>query len=229
MKEVFKNVYHVGDSGCSVYLVDTKSDDGLVLIDCGMNLNLIKRISKANLDPMNIKHCILTHYHFDHISLCYDLKNYNNKVKFYANDLDADAIEEEGHDRETGAAWAGTTYKPIKLEKRLKGDETLKFGPYEFQCLHTPGHTPGSISILLEIDNNTKILFGQDLHGPIIPGVSNFEDYQKSLKRLLDLNADILCEGHFGIFSPADRVRNYIKRYIELKGDETLKMGSYEL
>ena len=215
MKEIFKNIYHVGDSGCSVYLIDTKSDDGLVLIDCGMNLNLIKRINKANLNPMDIGHCILTHFHFDHIMVCYDLKNYNNKVKFYANDLDSDAIEEEGHDRETGAAWAGGTYKPIKLEKRLKGDETLKFGSYEFQCLHTPGHTPGSISILLEIDNNTKILFGQDLHGPIIPGISNFEDYQNSLKRLLDLNADILCEGHFGIFSPADRVSNYIKRYIE--------------
>ena len=77
--------------------------------------------------------------------------------------------------------------------------------------------------------DNTKILFGQDLHGPIIPGISNFEDYQKSLKRLLDLNADILCEGHFGIFSPADQVRNYIKRYLELKGNENLKMGSYEL
>ena len=30
---------------------------------------------------------------FDHIMACYDLKNYNNKVKFYANDLDANAIE----------------------------------------------------------------------------------------------------------------------------------------
>ena len=75
----------------------------------------------------------------------------------------------------------------------MKGDfELLEFGVYKFQCLHTPGHTPGSISILLEIeDNKKKILFGQDLHGPIIPGVSNFEDYQKSLRKLLDLNADI--------------------------------------
>ena len=38
MKEVFKNIYHVGDSGCSVYLIDTKSEDGLVLIDCGINV-----------------------------------------------------------------------------------------------------------------------------------------------------------------------------------------------
>ena len=215
MREIVKNIYHVGDSGCSVYLIDTQSDDGLVLIDCGMNLNMIKRISKVGLNPMDIKHCILTHFHIDHIGACHSLENFNKKVKFYAHELDADAIEQEGHDHKTAAKWYGVDYTPVKLEKRLKGDtEILKFGPYEFQCIHTPGHTPGSLVVLIEV-NNTKILFGQDIHGPIIPGVSNFEDYQKSLKKILDLNSDILCEGHFGIFQPAERVQRYIKGYIE--------------
>ena len=99
----------------------------------------------------------------------------------------------------------------------MTGDhETLKFGDYEFQCIHTPGHTPGSISILLEIEErNIKILFGQDVHGPIIPGISNYKDYQTSLQKLFDLKADILCEGHFGIFQPASEVQQYIKRYID--------------
>lgn len=214
MKEIFKNIYHIGNSGCSVYLVDTQSDDGLVLIDCGMDLSLIKKISKSGLNPMDIKHCIITHFHIDHIAACYDLQQFNKKVRFYAHDLDADAIEERGHDRKTAASWYGVNYKPVKLEKKLKGDlEILKFGKYEFKCIHTPGHTPGSLSILLELDK--KILFGQDIHGPIIPGVSNFEDYQDSLKKLLDLEADILCEGHFGIFQPANEVKRYIKQYIE--------------
>jgi len=214
MKEVFKDIYHIGNSGCSVYLIDTKSDDGLVLIDCGMNLSLIKKISKIGLNPMDIKHCILTHFHIDHIAACYDLKQYNEKVKFYAHNLDADAIEERGHDKETAASWYGViNYKPVKLEKRLKGDlEILKFGAYEFKCFHTPGHTPGSLAILLELEK--KILFGQDIHGPIIPGVSDFEDYQNSLKKLLDLEVDILCEGHFGIFQE-DEVKRFIKQYIE--------------
>ena len=65
MKEIVKNVYHVGDSGCSVYLVNTNSKEGLVLIDCGMSLDMIKKISKLNLNPKNIKHSILTHFHID--------------------------------------------------------------------------------------------------------------------------------------------------------------------
>ena len=216
MKEVYKNIYHVGDSGCSVYLIDTNSKDGLLLIDCGMSLQLIKKINKFNLNPMDIKHCIITHFHIDHICACYDLKMFNKTVKFYAHELDAPAIEEEGHDKETAAMWYGVKYQPVKLEKRLKGAyETLKFGIYKFQCIHTPGHTPGSISILIETKDNTKILFGQDLHGPIIPGVSNYNDYQNSLQKLLELKADILCEGHFGIYQPANEVEQYIKKYID--------------
>ncbi len=216
MREIVKNVYHVGDSGCSVYLINTNSEDGLVLIDCGMSLNLIKKISKFNLNPKEIRHCIITHSHIDHIAACYDLKLFNKNVKFYAHELDADAIEEEGHDKETAAKWYGVSYKPIKLTKRLKGDlEILKFGTYEFQCIHTPGHTPGSISILIEKEDNIKILFGQDLHGPIIPGVSDYNDYQNSLRKLLALEANILCEGHFGVFQPANEVQKYIKKYID--------------
>ncbi|MFX0140733.1 MAG: MBL fold metallo-hydrolase [Candidatus Hodarchaeota archaeon] len=216
MREITKNIYYVGDSGCSVYLIDTQSDEGLVLIDCGMSLGMIKKISKFNLNPMEIKHCIITHFHIDHIGACYDLKHYIKKVRFYAHELDAEAIEEKGHDRKTAALWYGADYKPVKLEKKLKGDlEILKFGNFEFQCIHTPGHTPGSISILIETEDNKKVLFGQDLHGPIIPGISNFEDYQNSLRKLLDLNADILCEGHFGIFQPASEVQRYIKKYME--------------
>ncbi|MFX0007414.1 MAG: MBL fold metallo-hydrolase [Promethearchaeota archaeon] len=216
MRKIIRDFYYLGDSGCSVYLIQTHSEDGLVLIDCGMSLNLIKKISRIDLNPLDIKHCIITHFHIDHIAACYDLKQLNKKVNFYAHELDANAIEEEGHDKETAAKWYGVNYKPVKLAKKLKGDlEILKFGIYDFQCIHTPGHTPGSISILIETEDNLKILFGQDVHGPIIPGVSNFKEYQKSLHKLLNLNADILCEGHFGIFQPADEVKQYIKQYID--------------
>ena len=217
MKEIVKNVYHVGDSGCSVFLIDTQSEDGLVLIDCGMSLNMIKKINKHDLNPMDIHHCIITHFHIDHIAACADLKNFNKQVKFYSHDLDADAIEEHGHDRETAANWYGVKYIPIKLERRLKGDHTvLNFGSHDFECIHIPGHTPGSIAILLKLkEPNVKILFGQDLHGPIIPGISDYNDYQKSLKLLLELKADILCEGHYGVFQGVERVQEYINRYIK--------------
>ena len=101
MKHIYSKLYHVGDSGCSVFLVDTESEDGYVLIDCGMSLQMIKNIEKEGLDPMNIKHCIITHFHIDHTAACYELKEFNNQVRFYAHELDADPIEEIGHDEKT--------------------------------------------------------------------------------------------------------------------------------
>ena len=218
MKQITDHVYHVGDSGCSVFLVDTHSEDGLILIDCGMSLEMIKKsITKSGLNPKDIQHCILTHFHIDHIGACHDLKMYNQKVKFYAHELDAKAIEEKGHDQKTAASWYSVDYIPISLEKKITKDrEVLHFGNYDFQCIHTPGHTPGSICVYIEIDGK-KVLFGQDIHGPFYPAFgSNLEDYQISMNKLLNLEIDILCEGHFGIFQPAEDVQKYIRRHMDL-------------
>ncbi len=214
MKEIIKNIYHVGDSGCSVYLIDTQSKDGLVLVDVGMDLEMIKGIRSHGLHPEDIRHCILTHFHIDHIGACFDLRQFLPDIKFYAHKLDAGPIEEEGHDSRTAASWYGIQYKPVRLDRKLSGDaENLKFGAYEFQCIHTPGHTPGSISILVRAEGK-KVLFGQDLHGPFHEDfLSNLHDYQRSMEKLLDLEADILCEGHFGVFQPADEVKKYIEKH----------------
>lgn len=216
MKQFVKNVYYLGNSGCEVYLIDSKSKDGLILIDCGMNLDLIKDIQELELDPKEIKHCIITHFHIDHIGACSDLKFFNENVKFYAHELDSKPIEERGHDSQTAASWYGVKYTPIKLDKKFSKDiENLKFGKYEFQCIHTPGHTPGSISVLLKAEGK-KILFGQDIHGPFMRSFgSNLEDYQNSMQKLLELEADILCEGHFGIIQPIKRVKEYILKYMK--------------
>ena len=213
MKQIIKNIYHVGDNECSVYMVDTQSDQGLVLIDAGMNLDMIKHISSLGLRFEDIQHCILTHCHIDHIGGCAELNRALPNIKFYAHELDAAPIEEPGHDGKTAASWYGVKYEPVKLYRRLESDTTLTLGNCVFQCIHTPGHTPGSISVLVESEGK-KVLFGQDLHGPFNDGfLSNLQDYQLSMQKLLDLSADILCEGHFGIFQPADEVKKYIETH----------------
>jgi len=43
---------------------------------------------------------------------------------------------------------------------------------------------------------------------------SNLNDYLNSLQFMMDLNADILCEGHFGIFYVKNEVRRFIASYM---------------
>jgi glyoxylase-like metal-dependent hydrolase (beta-lactamase superfamily II) len=101
------------------------------------------------------------------------------------------------------------------MDQRLKGDhEILRFAGQELHCLHTPGHTPGSISVYLD-RGGKRILFGQDIHGPFISSFgSNIEHWKQSMHKLLVLQADILCEGHFGIFQPREKVVQYIQGYL---------------
>lgn len=102
------------------------------------------------------------------------------------------------------------------MDRKLKGEEEiLEFGKETLHCLHTPGHTPGSISIYLDRAGQ-RILFGQDIHGPFIKSFgSDIGQWKKFMAKLIALNADILCEGHFGIFHGKERVRKYIERYLE--------------
>jgi glyoxylase-like metal-dependent hydrolase (beta-lactamase superfamily II) len=71
----------------------------------------------------------------------------------------------------------------------------------------------------LLIEEEKKILFGQDIHGPYFLKGSNVAQALLSLQKLVDLRADILCEGHFGIYQPAAEVKRYIEGYLrELRG-----------
>jgi glyoxylase-like metal-dependent hydrolase (beta-lactamase superfamily II) len=60
-----------------------------------------------------------------------------------------------------------------------------------------------------------RVLFAQDVHGPYYPEWgADLAQAKLSLQRLLKLNADILCEGHFGIYQPAKEFKRYIERYL---------------
>jgi glyoxylase-like metal-dependent hydrolase (beta-lactamase superfamily II) len=64
------------------------------------------------------------------------------------------------------------------------------------------------------------VLFAQDVHGPLAPSLlSNEADYQRSLRRLRDLDADILCEGHYGVFEGREEARRFIESFIEPGAD----------
>jgi glyoxylase-like metal-dependent hydrolase (beta-lactamase superfamily II) len=62
---------------------------------------------------------------------------------------------------------------------------------------------------------NQKILFGQDVHGPLDPSLlSDREDYIRSLKFMMGLKADILCEGHFGIYKGRHHINKFIQSFL---------------
>jgi len=214
---VWQDVYAIGGpdmsdpSDCCIYMINTGD---LVLIDSGAGEScerLIDNISTLGFEPQRLKAIIVTHAHIDHIgSLSYFQQKYD--VKLIAHELDVPAIETgEG----TGAEFYGVQYQPCHVDMRLnKAEESLTFGPYELKLIHIPGHTPGSIAIYVDMDDK-RVLFGQDIHGPYISAWgADPAQARLSLQKLIDLKADILCEGHFGIYQPASEVKRYIEEYL---------------
>ena len=223
--EIIKDIYIVGGpditdgrDGC-IYLMNLGE---LMLIDTGAGWSvdkIIKNIETFGFDCKNLNKVILTHCHIDHIGGLPEIKKrFGSKV--YIHKLDAPPLE-TGDPILTAAKWYQTTFPPTPVDVKFNlPEEVLMIGEQKIICLHTPGHTPGSICIYLD-QGGKRILFGQDLHGPLLSEFgSNLEDYGRSTKKLLDLEADILCEGHFGIYMTKKDVKNYILSYRRQYGVE---------
>lgn len=219
-KTVCDGVYAVGGPGlsspedCCIYLVDAGSE--LVLIDSGVGYSVNRideNIRSTGLEPARIWHIIATHCHIDHIGgLSRFVDKYGSKI--IAHELDSAAIAGE-NDELTAASMYGVEYRPVKVDTLLRGEmEKLKIGDIAFNFLHTPGHTPGSLSIYIDTTDG-RILFGQDIHGPFSPSWgSDLKQWRKSMEKLLALKADVLCEGHAGVYK-GDKIRKYIEAYLK--------------
>jgi glyoxylase-like metal-dependent hydrolase (beta-lactamase superfamily II) len=216
--EIVRDIFIVGGpditdgrDGC-VYLMNFGE---LILIDTGAGWSvdkIINNVQTLGLNCKDLSRILLTHCHIDHIGGAPEIKRrFGSKI--YIHKLDAPPLE-NGDPILTAANWYQTTFPPTPVDVKLNlQEETLKIGDQKVICIHTPGHTRGSICIYLDKDGK-RILFGQDLHGPILEEFgSNLEDYGRSTKKLLDLDADILCEGHFGIYKTKKEVKDYILSY----------------
>jgi len=185
------------DSGCGEY------QDRLFqnIKDCGIHLN-------------EIEYLLLTHCHYDHTGGAASFKKKVTNCKIVAHESDAQFLE-KGDNIVTAATWYGSILQPFQVDLKLTHPkEIIPLGQKEIYAFHIPGHSPGSVVYLIESEGQ-KILFGQDVHGPIDSQLlSDRSQYQKSLRLLLSLEADILCEGHFGIFEGKNNVRDFIGAFI---------------
>ncbi len=131
--------------------------------------------------------------------------------RIVAHELDAIYLE-SGDNRVTAAAWYGADLEPFAIDIKLQGQKsTLTIGSGTVTAIHCPGHSPGSVVYTAHLDGQL-ILFGQDIHGPIHSELlSDEEQYLASLAKLVNLQVDLLLEGHFGIIETKQEVLEFIE------------------
>ena len=213
-------IFQVGGSAltapedAAVYLVAVGDHAALIDAGCGRQPDrLLANVAAAGVAVDRIETLLLPHCHFDHTGGSADLRE-RLGCRVAAHELDAPFIE-QGDDQVTAATWYGARLRPCPVDRRLTGAaDTVDLGGRSIEVLHIPGHSPGSVAYVMDSAGQT-VAFAQDVHGPLHPSLlSDRDDYLESLQRLIDLDADILCEGHYGIFRGRADITGFIRSFM---------------
>jgi glyoxylase-like metal-dependent hydrolase (beta-lactamase superfamily II) len=222
VQRVEEGVFLVGGAGlsgpgdCCVYLVDT-GDGGSVLIDAGLSTApgaIFRNVEGTGHRVEDIEALVLTHCHIDHIGGAPALVE-RSGCQVVAHEGDAQAIS-EGIASRTAADAYGVPSPEIHVDRVITSDGgLLEYGSAHLVVVHTPGHTPGDISVKIEAGERT-LLAANDVHGPFSRAWgSNIETWRRSMNRLIAIGPDVLLEGHYGVIEPRRAALEFIKGMLE--------------
>lgn len=135
--------YPVGDLQTNCYIIADEATHLGVIVDPGAEPKTILEAVKA--DGLQIKAMLATHGHFDHIGAAQDLHEILG-VPLWCHKLDeAMAINAVAF----GAMFnVRVDRAPQKVDFYLEDGKRIDVGALSFEVLHTPGHTPGGITLV---------------------------------------------------------------------------------
>jgi len=165
------------------------------IIDCGYQPEpMLDAIEEQGLIPEKI---ILTHAHADHIAGLIEARSRFADVPILMHKLEESWMNDPVLN--LSAALGLSITAPTPAEFIDEGD-TLSLGDLEFRVVHTPGHSPGSISLIHEPAKLAFVgdtLFAGSIGRTDFPG-SSFETLEESIKtKLYVLDPETVCfPGH---------------------------------
>jgi hydroxyacylglutathione hydrolase len=170
-----------------------QSDTAALVVDPGDEAERILRfLSDIAVKP---SHIIATHTHFDHI-LGVDTVRAKLKIPFLIQRDDLSMLE--SMQSRVRQIMGFTVPPPPKVDRFLKDGESIAFGVDKVKVIHTPGHSPGSISLAgQDFVLTGDALFNQSIGRTDLPG-GDFDTLVRSItERLFTLDDDtIVYPGH---------------------------------
>jgi hydroxyacylglutathione hydrolase len=146
------------ETNCYVLRGSEESKDCLI-IDPGLEAwELIDFLNKYKLNPVAV---VLTHGHIDHIAGLAELReNYPQSsaigIKVYIHKLDAEMLSQPMTNL---SAMTGAGFTTAPADSFLEENDVIKEAGVTLSVLHTPGHTPGGISLYAK---DEQIVFAGD-------------------------------------------------------------------
>ena len=202
--EILPNLHMIDGINANSYLL---LGDQITLIDTGMPgnhekiFNYLQNMLKSK--PEDIKIIVITHHHVDHTGSLYELKKATNaNVAAYKDEVGYIS----GKKPASGPVFMRignrimtffTSYSNVEPDIILKEDDVVA----GCSVIHTPGHTPGSIS-LYNPDNRVIIVGdtlrfnGEKVMGPPSMLVEDSEALKRSVEKISKLDCEVMLSGH---------------------------------
>jgi glyoxylase-like metal-dependent hydrolase (beta-lactamase superfamily II) len=150
IENVNNNITRINFAFVGMYVF--KDNSNAICIDTGVNVKDVEAgFKELNMDPKQVDAVLLTHSDRDH----------TGGVSLFTNaNVYISADEEQMINGSTARFFKFVRNKKPGCELNyLKDGDELKFGNISVKCISTPGHTPGSMSFLI----NGKYLFAGDI------------------------------------------------------------------
>ena len=146
----------VGMFQSNCYVVSCEKTKQALVIDAGDEGNRIE--AHVRKERLEVQMIVCTHGHIDHVAALAELKAalgvpvamHRDEIVLYRN-VDRQAML-------FGLSTPGT----VEVDRLLSGGEKITFGEITCEVVHTPGHSPGGISIVFK-DEKPPVIFVGDV------------------------------------------------------------------
>lgn len=214
--QVFDNLYYVGTGGVASWVL--KTSEGLIVIDALNNNKESKKyidggLRQLGLDPADIKYLLITHGHGDHYGgQEYLVGRYQPQVVM--SEIEWQRLEAPKQDF-SSPRWGKAPTRDISI----KDGDTLRLGDTEVQLYVTPGHTPGTVSMIFPVyDNGSKhtvsLWGGTTLnYGPIVERIEQYPIAAERFRHIAkEQGVDIYFSNHPTRDGSAERIKALAER-----------------
>jgi Metallo-beta-lactamase superfamily len=150
---VFDNLYFIGTRTAGVWAINTS--DGVIVIDANFHYSskeLVMGLLNFGIDPLDIKYVIVTHAHDDRYWGAKALQDTYPKARIAMSAADWDIVARDN---------SPAPFKP-KKDMVITDGQKITLGEVTVTAYITPGHTPGTLSLIIEPLWNKKSLASDD-------------------------------------------------------------------
>jgi len=230
---VTKNIILLGSELFNLYLVKGETYAIVEGGVSGITYPFLEQLSQLNVPPEAISHLVILHSHFDHMMVFPTLKGRYPWMKIVTSDLNRATFTSErvvakifDSDRKMTLALKESRiisdapnlqpYTIFPLDIPVQEGSSLDLGKgMKMKFFEIPGHSPDCMGAFLEEEG---LLFCSDGAGFYTPPDFfrpnywyRLEDAEKSLDKMIELDPEILCRGHYGAMVGRDLARKHLQ------------------